>query len=68
MLGSMDIPNSYMVSEEARTKLSEYSNPSKQALSLARFYQNPIAEVLNLWNDKPEDNLILNLNLHRLQK
>jgi transcriptional accessory protein Tex/SPT6 len=38
------------------------------AISLARFYQNPIAEILKLWGENPEDNLILSLNLHKLQK
>jgi transcriptional accessory protein Tex/SPT6 len=40
----------------------------KQAVSLARFQQDPLNEVLNLWSFELMDNQALQLNLHPLQK
>jgi transcriptional accessory protein Tex/SPT6 len=40
----------------------------KQAISLARFEQDPMNEILNLWSFVPSENQTLQLNLHPLQK
>jgi hypothetical protein len=36
-----------------------------QAVSLGRFYQNPLSETLGLWVDPNENNILL-LKLHEL--
>ena len=39
----------------------------KVAISLGRMYQNPMAEILNLWNENISHNLVLNINFHKNQ-
>lgn len=38
------------------------------AISSARFMQDPIAEACQLWDERPEENGLLTLHLHRLQQ
>jgi len=40
----------------------------RQAVCLARFKQNPIAEICQLWNEEPNKNFCLSLSLHPLQR
>mmetsp|Transcript_11118 Transcript_11118/g.39321 ORF Transcript_11118/g.39321 Transcript_11118/m.39321 type:complete len:2003 (+) Transcript_11118:82-6090(+) len=37
------------------------------ALSMARYAQDPLAEICQLWDERPQDNVLLKLRLHRLQ-
>ena len=39
----------------------------RQAICLARFKQNPLAEICQLWNEEPNKNFCLSLPLHPLQ-
>jgi len=64
--GLMDVPNAFAQSQEA--KGSGQSVEVSQAMSLARFYQCPVAETLRLWDSKPEDNLILEMQFSKYQK
>ena len=36
----------------------------KEIISSARFILNPIAEVVNLWDDNIEENVLLSINFH----
>ena len=40
----------------------------RQAISIGRFKQNPLAETLILWNEDISKNFCLSLNLHPFQK
>jgi transcription elongation factor SPT6 len=40
----------------------------RQAVSLGRFLQNPLAEVLEVWHDDINSNRCLSINLHPLQQ
>lgn len=67
--GSMEIPklfaNSYMCH-----KLFKGNNDQsiKQAVSLARWEQDPLNETLNLWSFVLQENQALQLNLHPMQR
>ena len=39
----------------------------RQLLSVSRYYQNPLCEMLSLWSSKVEDNKLLDYALHPLQ-
>ena len=47
--------------------LSDNENHTRIAISLGRYYQNPISELLLLWSILPETNLALKIVLHPLQ-
>jgi transcription elongation factor SPT6 len=40
----------------------------RQAICLARFKQNPLAEICQLWHEEPNKNFCLSLPLHALQR
>lgn len=40
----------------------------KEAVSLGRYVQDPLAETLNLWSHKPSENLVLKMSLHPMQR
>jgi transcription elongation factor SPT6 len=67
--GSMEIPklfaNSYICH-----KLFKATNDQclKQAISLARWEQDPLNETLNLWSFVLQENQALQLNLHPMQR
>jgi transcription elongation factor SPT6 len=48
--------------------LKNYSLIVKKAVSLARFEQDPMNEVLNLWSPIQSENATLSLNLHPMQR
>jgi transcription elongation factor SPT6 len=48
--------------------LKNYSINVKKAVSLARFEQDPMNEVLNLWSPIQSENAALSLNLHPMQR
>jgi transcription elongation factor SPT6 len=66
-MGSMEIPKLFASSHRATRLLKDLNNLQRQATSLARYVQNPLAETLGLWSD-PNENRIKFLNLHNLQK
>lgn len=39
----------------------------KEAVSLGRYVQDPLAETLNLWSHKASENLVLKMSLHPMQ-
>ena len=68
VFGSTDVPLIFANSEKARTEFPNHSVFLRQAISLGRFQQSPISEVLSLWNEDPHSNLVLSMNLHPMQK
>jgi transcription elongation factor SPT6 len=57
----------FAMSARSKRMLPNFNTYLRQAVSLGRFVQNPLAEVLGLWADPNEDS-ILQLKLHPLQK
>lgn len=65
-MGDMDIPKIFSNSYRAKKILPNYDEQFLQAISLARYYQDPPAELLGLWAD-PNQISVLQLNLHEFQ-
>lgn len=68
IFGSLEVPKLQAMSQFSKKCHRELSPNVAQALSLARFEQDPLNEVLNLWSQYSDNNLLLSLNLHKLQK
>lgn len=66
--GDLSVPYIFATSSYADLKYTQFSNFYRQAISLARFKQNPMAEILQLWHEETNSNRCLSLNLHPLQK
>ena len=66
--GPTDVSQVYATSDKAKYNLKGFSSFTKQAISLARFKQSPIAETLGLWSNSVEDNLVLSMSLHPFQR
>ena len=52
--------------------MSQAQNGTNEVLqfwcvSQARFIQNPLIEILNLWNDNWKNNILLEVNFHEMQ-
>ena len=61
------VPQIYALSAKSEQQLPEVPSVLREAISLARFKLNPLAEVLNIWHERPEQNGCLSINLHPLQ-
>jgi len=57
--GSIDIPKLYAASHKAKKQIKNAPYALHQAVSLARFEQDPMAEVCNVWSNTPSENPIL---------
>ncbi|CAD8061008.1 unnamed protein product [Paramecium sonneborni] len=66
-LADSQISRIYSMSEKSNSQLPDIPPILKEAISLARYKLNPMAEVLNLWSDSIDKNGCLHLNLHPLQ-
>ncbi|CAK75280.1 unnamed protein product (macronuclear) [Paramecium tetraurelia] len=66
-LADSQISRIYSMSEKSNLQLPDIPQILKEAISLARYKLNPMAEVLNLWSDAIDKNGCLHLNLHPLQ-
>lgn len=66
--GNLDVPKLFANSHISQRLLKGYDQTIKQAVSLARYQQDPMNEILNLWSFVIQENQALNLNLHPLQK
>ena len=40
----------------------------KEAISLGRYWQSPMDEILQLWSPELSENFCLKINLHPMQK
>lgn len=66
--GRPEVPKLFASSLFSKKALKTMPFVLKKAVSLARFEQDPMSEVLNLWSPIINENQALNLNLHPLQK
>ena len=67
MWSSPLVPYAFGSSPQAAKTYAELSRPFLEALSAARFLQNPLAETLALWDEEDSENLILKMKLHERQ-
>ena len=66
--GDLAIPSIYSnspISEEEFPNINMYI---KQAISLGRYQQNPLQEILQLWKEDISENYCLKIKLHPMQK
>ncbi|CAD8139509.1 unnamed protein product [Paramecium pentaurelia] len=66
-LADSQISRIYSMSEKSNLQLPDIPQILKEAISLARYKLNPMAEVLNLWSDSIDKNGCLHFNQHPLQ-
>ena len=65
--GDNIVPQLFSKTTKAEKEFKDFPTLIKEAISLARMIQNPMAEVLNLWTHKLEDNAIFYIPFHPLQ-
>jgi len=66
--GDVSIPYIFATSSNIDSKYRSFNISTRIGISLGRFKQNPLAEILQLWNDEIISNGCLRMNLHPLQK
>jgi hypothetical protein len=66
--GRPEVPKLFSESHNSQKLLKGQPHSVKKVVSLARFEQDPMNEVLNLWSPIISENQALNLSLHHLQK
>lgn len=62
--GRPEVPKLFAASHNSQKLHKNLTLIIKQAISLCRFEQDPLAEVLNLWSSISAENKALALNLH----
>ena len=62
--GRPEVAKLFAESHNSVKLLKHNSNAVKKAVSLARYEQDPMNEILNLWSPIQIENASLNLNLH----
>ena len=66
--GDLSIPSIYSNSPISENEFPKYNMYIKQAISLGRYHQNPLQEILQLWKDDISENYCLQIKLHPMQK
>ena len=66
--GDLSIPEIYSNSPISDVQADTSNMFIKQALSLGRYWQSPLHEILQLWSPEISDNFCLKIKLHPLQK
>jgi len=67
MWGINTVPKAFSKSYRADRDLIQFASQVREALSLARMVQDPLAETLSLWNENPRENSLLDFNFHTMQ-
>ena len=67
MWGNLKVARIFAKSEISQRYLRDYPELVKEAISMARYIQNPLVETLNLWDDDLDKNLLLYLSFHPQQ-
>ena len=67
IMGDLQVAKLYADSHRGRKAFPDFNPLLRQAVSLGRWLQSPLAETLGLWTD-PNEILTSRLRLHRLQK
>ena len=65
--GDNIVPQLFAKTKKAEKEFKGFPTLIKEAVSLARLMQNPMAEVLNLWANKIDDNPVFFIPMHPLQ-
>ena len=65
--GDLAIPTIYANSPYSEKYFKFYDFSLRQAISLGRYQQSPLDEILQLWNEDPSRNFCLKINLHPFQ-
>jgi len=55
------VPHIYSLSDKSQQQLPETPTILREAISLARLKLNSLAEILNIWSDKVEENGCLHI-------
>jgi len=66
--GDLSIPTIYSNSPISENEFPKQNMYIKQAVSLGRYQQNPLQEILQLWKDDINENYCLKIKLHPMQK
>ena len=66
--GDMSIPSIFSNSPISEEEFPKYNMYVKQAISLGRYHQNPLQEILQLWKEDLNENYCLKIKLHAMQK
>ena len=66
--GDLSIPEIYANSPISDTQIESNNMYIKQAISLGRYWQSPLDEILQLWSSDVTQNFCLKIKLHPLQK
>ena len=66
--GDLSIPTIYSNSPISENEFPKQNMYIKQAISLGRYQQNPLQEILQLWKDDINENYCLKIKLHPMQK
>lgn len=66
--GKTEVPKLFALSHNSQKLHKNVQQILKQTISLARFEQDPLTEVLNLWSPITAENQALALCLHPMQK
>ena len=66
--GDLSIPSIYSNSPISESEFPQQNMYVKQAISLGRYLQNPLQEILQLWKEDISENYCLQIKLHPMQK
>jgi transcription elongation factor SPT6 len=66
--GDLTVPRAFANSRVAEKKMKNFDLFLRQAISLGRLKQNPIAEILQIWHEDSSKNSCLSIALHPLMK
>ena len=66
--GDLSIPSIYSNSPISESEFPQQNMYIKQAVSLGRYLQNPLQEILQLWKEDISENYCLQIKLHPMQK
>ena len=66
--GDLSIPEIYANSPISDSQNESYDMFIKEAISLGRYWQSPMDEILQLWSPELSENFCLKINLHPMQK
>jgi transcriptional accessory protein Tex/SPT6/NACalpha-BTF3-like transcription factor len=67
MWGLTSVPNAFAQSYKASKQFPEFEFHVKEAISLGRLVQDPLAETLNLWAERIKENSLLYISYHTMQ-
>ena len=66
--GDLSIPELYANSSVSDSQVETKNMFIKQAISLGRYWQSPLHEILQLWSPEISENACLTIKLHPMQK